>query len=66
MNVSEIKKAVQEYADALYVLRSEGGDDAVPKAKLETINNALDNMEKQVVKRPFYSNVYSQKLRFNT
>ncbi len=60
MNVSEIKKAVQEYADALYVLRSEGGDDAVSKAKLETINNALDNMEKQVVKRPFYSNVYSE------
>ena len=46
MNASELKKAIEEYSQALSFLRdTELGDDAISKNKAQKINENLDNLE---------------------
>ena len=46
MNASELKKAIEEYSQALSFLReTELGDDAISKNKAQKINNNLDDLE---------------------
>lgn len=46
MNASELKKAIEEYSQALSFLRdTELGDDAISKNKAQKINDNLDDLE---------------------
>lgn len=58
MNVNELKNTIEQYGETLNALRSEQAQDAITKAKCETINNDLDNLENQLRKRPLYANNY--------